>query len=119
MVSACHVGFVVVMTMMVIFWDCTFPPLVGIREHPEFHALVELDKFSWPRCLLWHGWLPSLSGKNNFSPWAEDSAEGAGVSLWTGSCRWDAAAAAQRVAAEPDVWTDGSFVEDKVSGISS
>ena len=44
-----------------LFWDCTFPPLVEIREHPEFHDLMEMDKTSWPRCLLWHGWLPLLS----------------------------------------------------------
>ena len=35
-----------------LFWDCTFPPLVEIREHPEFHDLMELGKSSWPRCLL-------------------------------------------------------------------
>ena len=38
-----------------LFWDCTFPPLVEIREHPEFHDLTEMDKSLWPRCLLWHG----------------------------------------------------------------
>ena len=46
-----------------LFWDCTFPPLVEIRERPEFHDLIELDKTSCPRCLplawlvtpsLWH-----------------------------------------------------------------
>ena len=21
-----------------LLWDCTFPPLVEIREHPEFHG---------------------------------------------------------------------------------
>ena len=47
-----------------LFWKCPFPPLVELREHPEFHDLVELDKSSWPRCLLWHGWLPLLSGVN-------------------------------------------------------
>ena len=31
-----------------LFWDCTFPRLVEIREHPEFHDLMELDKSSWP-----------------------------------------------------------------------
>ena len=31
----------------------------------------------------------------------------------------DAEGASRRVAAEPDVWTDGSLVEDKVSGASS
>ena len=32
---------------------------------------------------------------------------------------FDAEGAAARVAAEPDVWTDGSLVQDKVSGASS
>ena len=47
-----------------IFWDCPFPPLVEIRENPEFHDLMRLDKGHWPWCLLWHGWLPMLSGVN-------------------------------------------------------
>ena len=38
---------------------------------------------------------------------------------WQMPMGFDAAAPAQRVAAELDVWTDGSLVEDKVSGISS
>ena len=45
-----------------LFWECTFPPLVEIRENPEFHDLMRMDKGHWPRCLLWHGWLPMLSG---------------------------------------------------------
>ena len=60
-----------------LFWDCTFPPLVEIRENPEFHDLMEMDKSCWPWCLLWHGWLPMLSGLNRGSPWAENPAEGA------------------------------------------
>ena len=51
-----------------IFWECPCPPQVEIREHPEFHDLMEMDKSSWPRCLLWHGWLPLLSGVNGGSP---------------------------------------------------
>ena len=47
-----------------LFWECPFPPLVELHEHPEFHDLVEMDKSSWLRCLLWHGWLPLLSGVN-------------------------------------------------------
>ena len=35
------------------------------------------DKTHWPRCLLWHGWLPLLSGVNGASPWAADASEGA------------------------------------------
>ena len=32
--------------------DCTFPPPVEIREKPEFHDLMSMDKGHWPRCLL-------------------------------------------------------------------
>ena len=127
-------GFVVVMIMMVIFFgDCPFPPLVEIRENPEFHELMEMDKSFWPRCLLWHGWLPMLSGVNRGSPWALTHSEGASDLLeialgsytsafllhWHLPDGFDAGSAAQGVAREPDVWTDGSMVEDKVSGASS
>ena len=45
-----------------LFWECTFPPLVEIRENPEFHDLMRMDKAHWPRCLLWHvGCLCSLA----------------------------------------------------------
>ena len=47
-----------------LFWECTFPPLVENRENPEFHGLMRMDKGHWSRCLLWHGWLPLLSGVN-------------------------------------------------------
>ena len=53
-----------------LFWDCSYPPLVAIRESPEFHDVVSLDKSFWPRCLLWHGWLPALSGSDFGIPWA-------------------------------------------------
>ena len=49
--------------------DCTFPPLVELMESPEFCPLIQVSKESWPRFLLWHGWLPALSG-NSASPWA-------------------------------------------------
>ena len=58
-----------------LFWECTFPPLVEIRENPEFHDLMRIDKAHRPRCLLWHGWLPMLSGGNGASPWAVDASE--------------------------------------------
>ena len=61
-----------------LFWECTFPPLVEIRENPEFHDLMGMDKGHWPRCLLWHGWLPQLSGVNGASPWAASAADRAG-----------------------------------------
>ena len=56
-----------------LFWECTFPPLVEIRENPEFHDLMRMDKAHWPRCLVWHGWLPMSSGVNGASPWAADA----------------------------------------------
>ena len=38
---------------------------------------MKMDKGHWPRCLLWHGWLPMLSGVNRGSPWAADASESA------------------------------------------
>ena len=59
-------------------WERTFPPLDEIRENPEFHDLIRMDKAHWLRCLLWHGWLPRLSGINGASPWAAIAADCAG-----------------------------------------
>ena len=53
-----------------LFWDCTFPPLVRIREHPEFASLVACDRSNWPLCLSWHGWLPALMPRRAQPPWA-------------------------------------------------
>ena len=61
-----------------LFWECTYPPLVEIRENPEFHDLMRMDKGHVPRKLLWHGWLPLLFGTDDPSPWAESAAQGAG-----------------------------------------
>ena len=52
-----------------LFWDCSFPPLVELRENPEFSPLVNMNKDLWPRFMLWHGWLPGLSG-HSANPWA-------------------------------------------------
>ena len=114
-----------------LFWECTFPPLVEIRENPEFHDLMRMDKAHWPRCLLWHGWLPMLSGANGASPWAMDASESAAylvevalgryssglISEWGPSDDHDDAAAS--LTDHPDVWTDGSLVLDRVTGVSS
>ena len=116
-----------------LFWECTFPPLVEIRENPEFHDLMRMDKAHWPRCLLWHGWLPMLSGRNGDSPWAGITAESAHylvetalggyssalVSAWSPPDDFDPSAASRLVPDHPNVWTDGSLVLDKVAGISS
>ena len=52
--------------MVIFFGECTFPPLVEIRENPEFHDLMRMDKGHLPRCLLWN-WLLMLSGVNGAS----------------------------------------------------
>ena len=72
-------------------------------------------------------------GVNGGCPWAESPREGASNLLecalgryssdvlveWQLPAGFDAEGAAWRVAAEPDVWTNASWVEDKVSGASS
>ena len=107
-----------------LFWECPYPPLVEIRENPEFHDHMRMDKSHWPRCLLWHGWLPLLSRTGGGSPWA-DSADDAAVYMLESSdiiqgwdlpqgVDWDSAAT--RMPPSPDVWTDGSLIRDEVSG---
>ena len=108
------------------FWECTFPPLVEIRENPEFHDLMREDKAHWPRCLLWHGWLPMLSGVNGAS-----GSAGCLVEVALGRCSSGLLAergpsdelhevdAASSMLDHPNVWTDGSLVLDQVTGVSS
>ena len=116
-----------------LFWECSFPPLVAIRENPEFDDLMREDKGHWPRCLLWHGWLPMLSGTNGASPWAVDATESAAyqveVALGRYSsgmiCDWDLPEnfdhddAVSSLSDHPDVWTDGSSVLDHLTGVSA
>ena len=116
-----------------LFWDCPFPPLVEIRENPEFHDLMRLDKANWPGCLLWHGWLPMLSGINGASPWAIDASESAAylvevalgryssgiLAEWTPSDDFDHDMAVSSLPDHADVWTDGSLVLDQLTGVSS
>ena len=78
-----------------------------------------------PWCLLWHGWLPFLSGSNGASPWAGNAAESAGNLLecslgsyssrllleWNMSDEFDSDDIAQRLPADPNVWTDGGLFE--------
>ena len=35
-----------------LFWDCSYTPLVAVRDSPEFHEIISIDKTGWPRCLL-------------------------------------------------------------------
>ena len=116
-----------------LFWECTFPPLVEIRENPEFHDLMRMDKAHWPRCLLWHMWLPMLSGCNGDSPWADTASESAHylveaalggyssglLAEWGPPVEFDAVEAASLLPDYPNVWTDDSLILDRVTGISS
>ena len=69
-----------------LFWECTYSLLVEIHENPEFHDLMRMDEGHWPRCSLWHGWLPLLSGVNGDSHWAETAAQTTRHLL--GVCSW-------------------------------
>ena len=94
---------------------------------------MRMDKAHWPRCLLWHGWLPMLSGVNGASPWATDASESAAylvevalgryssglIAEWGLSGDFDYDDAAASLTDHPDVWTDGSLVLDRVTGVSS
>ena len=64
------VGFVVVgMEMDICFGSVLFLPILHVGELPEFMSLMAMDRSKWPRCLLWHGWLPGLSLAGGRDPW--------------------------------------------------
>ena len=83
---------------------------------------MSLDRSKWPRCLLWHGWLPGLNGMVNDKPWALSFGELASFHLerclgaypvdfaaaWTPPEYWDADDIALEVPEHPNIWTDGS-----------
>ena len=105
-----------------LFWDCTFPSLQHVRDLPEFAYLMSLDRSKWPRSLLWHGWLPGLSGTSTSYPWAASFGDLASFHLerclgaypvdfadcWTPPEYWDADEIALEMPEHPNVWTDGS-----------
>ena len=111
--------------MVTFFGECTFPPLVEIRESPEFHDLMGEDKAHWPRCLLRHGRLPMLSEIHGASPWAADASEAIWLRFalgryssdllgeWSPSDKYDESEAASLMPDQPTVWTDGSLVLDR------
>ena len=92
-----------------------------------------MDKGHWLRCLLWHGWLPMLSGINGASPWAASAAESASylveaalggyssglIAEWGLPGEFDGVETASLLPDHPNVWTDGSLVLDRVTGVSS
>ena len=104
------------------FWECTFLTLQHVRELSEFAYLMSLDRSKWPRSLLWHGWLPGLSGICDSDPWAASFHDLASAQLerclgaypvdcagsWTPPVYWDADDIALEMSEHPDVWTDGS-----------
>ena len=100
-----------------LFWECTFPSLQHVRDLPEFAYLMSLDRGKWPRCLLWHGWLPGHA-----DPWATSFGDLASFHLerclgaypvdfagsWTPPEYWDASDIALEMPNDPNIWTDGS-----------
>ena len=111
-----------------LFWECPHPPLVQICENPEFHDLIQMDKRTWPRCLLWHGWLPALDIRGNWATGPHTLASnvienrlggyiGDDLNGWAASEVWLAGVQDGAPCASPDVWTDGSLVRDKFSGV--
>ena len=103
-----------------VFWECSFPPpLVDIRENPEFHGQGSLAKMlalaRMASCaFLCHG----------APPWAADASESAGhllevalgsysygmVSEWSVPEGFDAVETASRMPDVPNVWTDGVWL---------
>ena len=119
--------------MVIYFGNVTFPPLVEIRENPEFHDLMRMDKGHWPRCLIWHGWLPMLSGVPGASSCAASASEGASYLVEAALGSYSSGMITNGVLLmgmirlvlppcvldQPNVWSDGSLVLDQVTGVSS
>ena len=56
------------MVLVTCFGIVLILPLVSPRDLPVFASLISRYMTHWPRCLSWHGWLPSLSGNMIDSP---------------------------------------------------
>ena len=81
-----------------------------------------MDRGEWPRCLLWHGWLPGLGIAGERDPWAASLGQLAVRSseqhlgaypadcaeFWNASKFWDADDLALGTEEHHRVWTDGS-----------
>ena len=90
--------------------------------------MIQMDKRTWPRCLLWHGWLPALDVLGNLATGPDTLAAnviesrwgsfvGEDLNGWAATGVWLAGVQAGDPCASPDVWTDGSLVRDKFSGV--
>ena len=97
--------------------------LSKVRNNPEFLPLMNRDRTNWPRCLLWHGWLPGLSSGTSGSPWAIASSDLASHTLekalgpypLSTHSAWhpfwdqdDVQDMIDDVPVVPNIWTDGS-----------
>ena len=51
--------------MATFFGTAPFLLLLNFLVKPEFLPLMSKDRTHWPRCLLWHGWLPGLSSRDS------------------------------------------------------
>ena len=103
-----------------LFWECTFFSILHVKELPEFVSLLSGDRINWPRCLLWHGLLPGLSGVGRRDPWAasfgqlacceleRNRVSGDNSGFWTPPDHWDADDIALEMTDAPNKWTDGS-----------
>ena len=89
------------MMVVIFFWDCTFPPLVEIRENPEFHDLMRMDKAGYLVESALGGYSSGL------------------IAEWGLPDGYDQVEVASLVPDHPNVWTDGSLVLDQVTGVSS
>ena len=87
-----------------------------------------MDKGTWPRCLLWHGWLPALDIRGNWATGPHTLAVNViesrlggyvceDLNGWAATGAWLAGVRNGVPEAAPDVWTDGSLVRDEFSGV--
>ena len=117
-----HVVFVGrVMVMVICFGNVLFP-LHHVRKLPGFAFLMSLHRSKWPCCLLWHGWLPGLTGIGPRDPWALSFGDLGSFHFekclgaypvdfggaWTPPEYWNAADIALEMPEHSNIWTDGS-----------
>ena len=105
-------------------------PIPHVRQLPEFLPLVSLDRSNWPRCLMWHGWLPRLCLYREQTPgllpfgqlascaleWCGGAYPADNSGYWTTPDFWDADDLALEVTDELNIWTDGSLEDYPVGG---
>ena len=93
-----------------LFWECSFHPVLHVRELPEFASLLARDRS------VWHGWLPGHGVAGDGFAWSASRrslepqlgtypADGAGFGVPRDF--WDAKDLAIEVGDHPCVWTDG------------